>query len=568
MSLASNSNVKPTIPSDQPVHAKQSPPSLWLKCAQQIWQRLPQRLLLGSLLFVFAMFFDLYRLGQPGLWFDEAFSVELASQPLSRLWHIIFSLEPNMELYYLLLHYWLALTGLFIHPVEFVVRFPSALFAALSTVIVFLLGRRFINTLGGVLGAVLYLLNYVQLTYAQQTRAYSLQLLLICIAWYALCAVYTGTKRSRRWWAVYTLAMVLAIYSHLFSLFILLAQLVFIGGLALVPNGWRRLARQQILPFLLSLVALALLSIPMLLVSLQGSKTGWLSVPDRSDVAHVVQLMSGDDRKYLFAMALLCLLAVCIVVGGTFIVHVGRKRRKHALQEEPRRSAIWPWLEMRQYLPICWALLCWLALPFLLSYGVSFTELRLFSSRYLVVIIPPLCLLVALGVVSLRWRRVQLVVALILIVLALPAVPYYYRSAQVEDWNSTAHWLLDRYQQNDGLVCYDNSLEQGCQISMEYYLQAYPNGAHFTPDAPGAFSWEEFGPARPAGPDEAVDPKALAAYGELHPRLFFIQGRIRDGAAAARARTAQQWLDQHYRLLSFINTRTVTIRLYAAGRTS
>ena len=170
---------------------------------------------------------------------------------------------------------------------------------------------------------------------------------------------------------------------------------------------------------------------------------------------------------------------------------------------------------------------------------------------------------VALGVVSLRLRVVQLVLALLLIVLALPAVPNYYRSAQVEDWNSATHWLLNRYEQNDGLVCYDNSLEQGCQVSVQYYLQAYPNGAHFTPDAPGAFSWEMFGPARPAGPDEAVDPKALAAYGAKHPRLFFIQGRIRDDAAAARAKAAQQWLDKHYHLISSINTRTVTVRLYS-----
>jgi mannosyltransferase len=566
MSLTSDSNVEQITPSDQSVHVKQSFSSLWQKRALHLWQRLPQRLLLGILLFVLALFFDLYRLGQPSIWFDEAFSVELARQPLPLLWHIIFSLEPNMELYYLFLHYWLALTGLFVHPVEFVVRFPSAIFAALSTVVVFLLGRRFINTLGGVLGAVLYLLNYVQLTYAQQTRAYSLQLLLICIAWYALFAICTGTKRPRGWWSVYTLAMVLAIYSHLFSLLILLAQFVFIGGLVLLPNAWRSRVRRQLLSFLLSLVAMALLSIPMFVVSLQGSKTGWLTAPSRHEVAYIVQLMSGNDRAYLFAMILFCLFAVCVVVGGTFAAHMGRKS-EHFLQGSGHlRAAIQPWLEDQQYLLICWALLCWFFLPFLLSYGVSFTSLRLFSSRYLVVVVPPLCLLVALGVVNLRWRLARLVLALILIVLALSAVPEYYRSAQVEDWNSTTHWLLDRYQQSDGLVCYDNSLEQGCQVSVEYYLQAYPNGAHFTSDAPGAFSWEKFGPARPAGPDEAVDPKALAAYGEKHPRLFFIQGRIRDDAAAARAKTAQQWLDQHYHLLSSIETRTVTVRLYETGQ--
>ncbi|HTK11895.1 MAG TPA: glycosyltransferase family 39 protein [Ktedonobacteraceae bacterium] len=563
MSLASGSNVEQTISSDQSTSAPQSLLQIWQLRLLHIWQRVPQRLLFGALLFCAALFLDLRHLGRPSIWFDEAFSVELASQPLPLLWHIIFGLEPNMELYYLFLHFWLALTSFFIHPIEFVVRFPSAIFAALSTVVVFLLGRRFINISGGILGALLYLLNYVQLTYAQQTRAYSLQLLLICIAWYALFSACTCTTHPRRWWSVYAVAMVLAIYSHLFSLFILLAQFVFIAGIALIPNDWQRQVRHQLLPFIISLIALALLCIPMFLVSLQGSKTGWLPVPHLSDVAYTIQLMSGDNRKYLLALALCCLLAVLVVVGRESIVRMFKGREESLENSRLLGMRVQPWLEARHYLPICWALLCWLILPFLLSYSISFTSLRLFSSRYLVVIIPALCLLVALGVVSLRWRLLQLVLALLLIALAIPAVPYYYRSAQVEDWNSTTHWLLDRYQKNDGLVCYDNSLEQGCQVSVEYYLQAYPNGAHFTPDAPGAFSWAKYGPARPAGPDEAVDPRALAAYGAKHPRLFFIQGRIRDDAAAARAKSAQQWLDQHYHLISSIETRTVTVRLYA-----
>src|SRR5579864_9333297 len=36
-----------------------------------------------------ALLLDLYRLGAPSIWYDEAFSVELARQPLPLLWHII-----------------------------------------------------------------------------------------------------------------------------------------------------------------------------------------------------------------------------------------------------------------------------------------------------------------------------------------------------------------------------------------------------------------------------------------------------------------------------------------------
>src|SRR6266851_9632525 len=70
--------------------------STWLLC-----------ILIGAI----ALGFNLYRLGSPSIWFDEAFSVELARQPLPLIWHIIWGPEPNMELYYLVLHFWLGLTG-------------------------------------------------------------------------------------------------------------------------------------------------------------------------------------------------------------------------------------------------------------------------------------------------------------------------------------------------------------------------------------------------------------------------------------------------------------------------
>src|SRR5438874_9412908 len=103
---------------------------------------------LSPFLFTLALGFNLYRLGMPSIWFDEAFSVELAKQPLPLLWHIIFGLEPNMELYYLFLHGWLGLTAI-LGLTEFVVRLPSAIFAALSTMVVFLLGRSFLTLLAG-----------------------------------------------------------------------------------------------------------------------------------------------------------------------------------------------------------------------------------------------------------------------------------------------------------------------------------------------------------------------------------------------------------------------------------
>ncbi|HEX9132328.1 MAG TPA: glycosyltransferase family 39 protein [Ktedonobacteraceae bacterium] len=519
--------------------------------------------LLCILIAAIALAFNLYRLGTPSIWFDEAFSVELARQPLPQLWRIIWGPEPNMELYYLFLHFWSGLTGfLGLHPTEFVVRFPSAIFAALSSVMVFLLGRRFLGLTAAIVGAGIYILNNLQLTYAQQTRAYSLQLLLICIAWYALFVILSQQPHHKRWWACYIAATTLAIYAHLFTLVILLTQLCAFAGLLILPGAWRAAARKQLPAFIISLVCTGLLSIPMLLVSLHGPKTGWLPIPHLRDIYNLFVIISANSSIYM-----LILLACCAF--GVFVAVFARlPKAARATQASPPglNSTPAPTRTMLSRLEVAFALLCWVVVPVVFSYIVSHGSTRLFSTRYLVTILPALFLLVGLGVASLRWRAAQVALALALFAIALYYVPAYYRGAQIEDWNSTVHWLQQHYQAGDGLVCYDSDVEQGCQVSVEYYLHAYPGAAHFTGDSPGEFSWTTFGPANPhSGPEAAVDPAVLAAYASQHPHIFYITGRIPNDAAGARATAAQHWLDTHYHLLDRIMTRTVTISLYATN---
>ena len=517
--------------------------------------------LLCMLVGVIALGFDLYRLGTPSIWFDEAFSVELARQPLPLLWHIIWGPEPNMELYYLFLHFWLGFTSfLGLHPTEFVVRFPSAIFATLSSIMVFLLGRRFLGITVGLVGAGLYILNSLQLTYAQQTRAYSLQLLLICIAWYALFTLLSQSSHHKRWWICYIAITTLAIYSHLFTLVILLAQLTAFVGLLFLPSTWRATTRKQLPGLIVSLVIIGLLSIPMLLVSLHGPKTGWLPVPQLRDIYNLFVVYSANSKFYMLVLFGFCLLGLLVTVL------VSPPEGKQVLEqfalyksEEDKRNTM-----LEHYLPVAYGLFCWVVVPVVFSYVVSQGSTRLFSTRYLVTILPALFLLVGLGVASLRWRAVQVGLVLILLLIALHYVPAYYKGAQIEDWNSTVHWLQQRYQPGDGLVCYDSDVEQGCQVSVEFYLHAYPSGAHFTGDSPGEFSWSNFGPSNPhLGAESAVEPSTLAAYASQHSHFFYIIGRTPNDAAASRAKAAQNWLDSNYHLLSRIVTPTVTISWYA-----
>src|SRR5258706_11288366 len=105
-------------------------------------------------LFLVAIGFNFYKIGTPSIWFDEALSVSRARQSVPVLFKIVSVTQPNMALYYFVLHFWLSFMDLFgVHATEAVVRFPSAFFSAIDTLILYFLARRFFGSLVAIFAA-------------------------------------------------------------------------------------------------------------------------------------------------------------------------------------------------------------------------------------------------------------------------------------------------------------------------------------------------------------------------------------------------------------------------------
>lgn len=515
--------------------------------------------LICLLLFLIAMGFNLYKIGAPSIWFDEALSVTRAQQSLPVLFKIVTVTQPNMALYYFMLHFWLSFTSLFeLTATETVVRFPSALFAAIDTLLLYFMARRFFGSLLAIFAALFYLLNTLQLTYAQETRAYTLQLLFLSLSWYALFVLFSSdlsSKRARNWWICFVLSSALAMYSQLFSELVLATQALAIVLTFVIPNAWRARVRRQVPQLIISWLCIGVLIAPIVYASQVGSKTGWLPIPGLRDLYELFMTIGGRDQL------LLGLFALTILLGLLAVLPQAQKQLKE-LSLLPKDEATANQWQKRfvQLLPLAIFLLCWTLCPVAISYVVSQSTTRLFSPRYLVVIIPALILLVVLGLSALRWRAVQLVLALCMVVLCLISVPIYYRSAQVEDWRTGTQWLQQNYKTGDGLICYDNS--QGCAVGIEYYLQAYPYGnAHFDANSPGYFPWISYDTTNQLGNyKQALDTNAIQTYAAQHPRLFFGVGRASLNDPSVKP--TLQWLNTHYRLLSSESTPTLTIYLF------
>ncbi len=508
--------------------------------------------LIGIGLVILALGLNLYQIGAPSMWFDELLSVERARQDLPTLWKVVTISQPNMALYYFFLHFWLQITDVLgILPTETVVRFPSAICAAIASMLVFIIGRRLIGLWAGMVAALLYMLNDLQLIYTQETRSYAIQLALICLGWYALLMLMARDPGNKRLWICYSICMILSVYIHLFSMLVFFSQGIAIAALLIVPTAWRATARSQWKQIGLSGGAVLIGIFPMVRASSHGSLTGWIPVPHPSAITSLINTIVNYDQLYRTCLLAFCLLAI---IAGLATHSSLMRKRLYALLDQNRMGA-----KVRDLFPLSLCLLCWLVIPIVVSYLVSQGSIRLFLPRYLVVTVPPLFLLVSLGLSLFAKRRlVSLGLTLILVLLAARQVPMYYQSAQVEDWNYTAHWLERVAHPDDGVICYDNA--NGCQLGISYYLQIDQSPIQLPKDAPGYVPWIVYDlHQHRSDPKQALNPEQIEAYSAKHPRFFYIVGRPTNGPAVQRT---QNWLDKHYHLIALSRQRTVSIFLY------
>lgn len=117
--------------------------------------------------FIAAILLRFSTLGRNSLWFDEAWGVFRAHQPIAD------TLAGNIEvgrppLYYAGLHYWVALVG----SSETAVRIPSALASLLNVLLVYFLGRQLSSRQVGLVAMSLLAFSPLDVWYGQEVRMY------------------------------------------------------------------------------------------------------------------------------------------------------------------------------------------------------------------------------------------------------------------------------------------------------------------------------------------------------------------------------------------------------------
>ena len=349
-------------------------------------------------------------LSKQSLRLDEAQSLFQASRSPLAIFSVVAE-DVHVPLYHQLLHFWQLFFGNGIASA----RILSMGFFLATIPTVYILGKRVFGQGVGLFAASLFAISPFMNWYGNEIRMYTLLTLMSVLSHYFFLRIYRGA--GRRSWLGYAISAVLGIYSHYFFFFVLLTQAVFF---ILRRSDFPKRSFRK---FIGVAVFLAAMFAPWLtyvqsLGSASNTKPN-LPVPDSTDVfSTLAQFLFGFPNDRLNAL-ILSLWPISILLG--FLALRARRRIPS---------------EMLYFLLAA-------TLPILGAFVVSIVYNPVYLTRYLIISLPPLYLLLS-WLIDGYARKLRIGVQTALVAVMLLMLGFQTVSDRVpvkEDYRAAAEWL-------------------------------------------------------------------------------------------------------------------------------
>jgi mannosyltransferase len=473
-------------------------------------------ILLGILALAAAL--DVFRLGARSLWLDESTSVAIAHLGWNTLTRILRHEFANMALYYGILHLWVGAFG----DSEFTIRMLSVTMGLGGVCAFYVLGTRLFDARVGLIGALLLAVNAFYIAYSQEARSYSLLLFLIILASLAFLRLLDRPNRTTV--ISYAAAGVLAVYAHLFAVLFLMSQ-----WLSLAFLERRSAALKAVFT---GAAVICILVLPLVIAS-SGSNPNVLSFVPKPDARAVLDLfydLAGASptgaKPLLFAYFAAC---ACAAVAGI-----------RQFSRAPFSFSAWRYCFLGT----------WLFAPIVMVVTGSLV-IPVFVPRYLIICLPPLVLLAAVGLTESRVRFGTAAALLLVVAMAGYEDAHYFTSPGLEDWRGATTYAASRFRPGDGFV-FDPAY---LQKPFEYYrARLFPQGQ--PPSSAVPWQWDS---ARPTNAETAPD-SVLRRLPSQYSRIWLF------GRTNGVDPHVLELLDADYPRTAEKNFHGVTVTLYGPAR--
>jgi mannosyltransferase len=442
------------------------------------------------------------------LWLDEGASVAIArgiaGDNPSGTWtsfaNLLWSRELNMAVYYVLLRLWLH-----VGTSETFIRLLSVLPGVATVPVVYGIGKRLFSTKAGLTAALLLSVHGAHLGYSQEARGYALVVLLCSVSYLAF--VNAVERPAKRYWLLYIVVAVLAIYTHFYAVLMLAAQLISLLWLLKSERSSRD-------AFISAAVIMALATPAAVFVLTKNiGQLSWIT-STWNRLPNLLAVLAGNAVAapvYLFLWGI----ALRSTSTGWF-----------------RTRSIFAW---RSALAVTW-----LVIPIILVVPGCLIR-PVMAPRFLLFCVPAGTLVAAWGLFELRefWRR-RLCVAVL--VLSMAGVAYTY-ARRTEDWRAASQEVFTHAKPGDEVTV----TPAWCRWSFEYYWSrtAAPGVTYSVSQTQDPKEWAEQAAAR-------------------HPRLWLLVYSKR-GQADPESVRLHEALATSYRLKESRKLNVGYLEMYSAS---
>lgn len=379
------------------------------------------------------------RLGTRSLWIDEGFSAMATSLGIGEVVRIAFHVDSNMPLYLGGLRLWRVFGA-----DEAALRSFSVAAAAASIVAVYFLAARLADRVAGLIAGFALAVAPFGVRYAQEARGYSLVVLLVTAA--TVCFVMAVETHRTGWWVAYAIVAAAACYAHLAALFVVPAQLVSVSFL-----DRRRIPARRLLG---ALVALAVLLVPLAVMVLSATDNEGVGAPRVTTVPGYLSEAAGG--RLLFMVLAAGTLGTAVLAGSSF--------RGRGRSIETWRLAL---------------AVSMVVVPVVGLFASAVVTNKNWAPRYLIVVLPFLCVAVALSLRRLDWRLA--VVGLVVIgLLSAQRLHALFDAPAKDDWRGAVAYIVREGSPDDAVVTCDATNRP----ALEYYMLRSPAGARPQPLQP------------------------------------------------------------------------------------
>jgi mannosyltransferase len=361
------------------------------------------------------------------LGFDEAATVTIAAQHGAQLGSAIAHDGGNMSGFYVLLHLLMSWFG----NGAVVLRLPSALGSVATVAFTGMISLRLFGRRAAVAAGLLAAVSLPLIFWAQNARGYALMVAFVCAAYLVFISLQERSRLAG--WIAYAVLMSLATYMSFVAVLVIPAQL-----LLLLPRQHRR----RLIPFALSLMTMAALCIPLIvLAGRRGSgQLFWVPRPTREIEVQVLQSLTSAGLEPSFhATATTTLLLVLTVALLLAVAVVDLAQWRRGAGGNGWRGGL---------------VLSWLVAPVLLSFVYSLVFQPLFLPRNLLMSVPAVAVLLGAGLAhrQLPPRAAWAGLVVLLALRGLQLAPAYATSP--EPWREASAYVLAHDRPGDCIAFY------------------------------------------------------------------------------------------------------------------